>query len=149
MSQQKTDPLTGSPQTTRRVPPHPFFEFSSGQATFAECIDAIDNVGAMIALCEALKLDDNEGLTPNAALGYYWVSVMIRETIAYTSNRLTALNALQQEKYQQKAAVLSALLTTLHTLGSDKRDRFLDNTAGLMNLSRSDLDKAIRKEVKQ
>lgn len=149
MSKQKKTPSNDNPKPKRPVPPHPFFEFSKGQATFIQCIDAIDHVGSMIALCDALKLDTDNGLTPSAAFGYYWVSVMTRETVSYVSDRLVTLKNQQQEKYQQKAAFLSALLTSLPTLGRDNRDRFLNNAAARMNLTRSELDKVIRKETKQ
>ena len=76
MSKQKTIPPIDTPEPTHPIPHHPFFDFDKEQASFIDCIDAIDRVGAMIELCDFLKLDgDSEGgLTPKAAFGYYWVS---------------------------------------------------------------------------
>ncbi len=147
MSKQQKTPPNDNSKPECSVPPHPFFECSEGQATFIQCIDAIDRVGSMIALCDALKLDTDNGLTPKAAFGYYWVSVMTRETLSYVSDRMMVLDRQHKEKHQQQSEFLSALLTSLSTLGRDNRDRFLNSAAARMNLARSDLDKVIREET--
>ena len=105
----------------------------------------------MIALCDFLKLDgDSEGgLTPEAAFGFYWVSVLTRDTLAYVSDRLLELHRQQREKQQGRAACLSALFMSLPSLGGVNRDRFLNSAAARMDISRSELDRFIRKTIKK
>ena len=104
----------------------------------------------MVELCDFLNMesDTEAGLSPKAAFGYFWVLVMMRETISYVSDRLMALNRQQREKHQRKAAYLSALLMSLPTLGGVNRDRFLNSVAVNMNISRTELDQFIRKTMK-
>jgi len=151
MSEQETAPPINNPEPTCPMPRHPFFDFDNDQASFIDCIDAINRVDAMIELCDFLKLDgDSEGgLTLKAAFGYYWVSVLTRGTLCYVSDRLRVLDRQQQEKHQSKAAYLSALLKALPTLGGINYDRFLNSTAAQMDITRSDLDQFIRKEKRQ
>lgn len=139
------------PKPAQPIPRHPFFEFANDQASFIECIDAINRVESMIELCNFLNLDgDSEGgLTPRAASGYYWLSVLTRETLSYVSDRLMALNKQQREKHQGKAACLSALLMSLPSLGGVNRDRFLNSAAAQMNISRSELDQFVCKTMKR
>jgi len=139
------------PKPALPIPRHPFFEFANDQASFIECIDAINRVESMIELGNFLNLDcDSEGgLTPKAASGYYWLSVLTRETLSYVSDRLLELNKQQQEKHQGKAAYLSALLMSLPSLGGVNRDRFLNNAAAQMNISRSELDQFVGKATKR
>ena len=150
MNTRKTDAPIDNTELGRPIPNHPFFEFSKDQATFIQCMDAIDRVEAIAELCNFLKLDsDSEGgLTPKAAFGYYWISVLTRGTLSYVSGRLMDLNREQQEKHQRKAAHLSALLTSLPTLGSVNRDRFLNNAAAQMDITRSDLDQLVKDAIR-
>ena len=148
MSKQKTVSPIDNPEPARPIPRHPFFDFANDQASFIECIDAINRVEAMIELCDFLKLDSEGGLTPKATLGYYWLSVLTRGTLSYVSDRLLALHRHQQEKYQGMAAYLSALLMSLPSLGGVNRDRFLNSAAAQMDISRSELDQFVRKTTK-
>ena len=104
MSKPETAPSTDNPKPAHPIPRHPFFDFANDQASFIECIDAINRVESMIELCDFLKLDsDSEGgLTPKAAFGYYWVSVLTRGTLSYVSDRLLELNRQQREKHQKE-----------------------------------------------
>jgi hypothetical protein len=151
MSKPKTAPPIDNPKPAQPIPHHPFFEFANDQASFIECIDAINRVESMIELCNFLNLDgDSEGgLTPKAASGYYWLSVLTRETLSYVGDRLVELNRQQREKHQGKAAYLSALLRSLPSLGGVNRDRFLNNAAAQMNITRSELDQFVRKTTEK
>ncbi len=151
MSEQKTASPIDTPEPAQPIPRHPFFDFDNEHASFIDCIDAIDRIGAVIELCDFLKLDgDSEGgLTPDAAFGYYWISVLMRGTLSYVSDRLRVLDRQQQENHQSKATCLSALLKALPTLGGINHDRFLNNTAAQMDISRSELDQFIHKEKRQ
>ena len=132
------------------LPPHPFFQASKDQASFVDCIDAIDHANAVIALCDFLKLDDDHGgLSSDAAFGYYWITVLTRGTLSYVSDRLMILDRQKREKHKQESAYLSALVKSLHSLGRENRERFLNNAAGQMNIKRSALDKFVRKRAKQ
>ena len=47
------------------------------------------------------KVGDIEGgLTPKAAYGFYWISVLTRGALSYVSDRLIALNRQQKEQHQ-------------------------------------------------
>jgi hypothetical protein len=151
MTKLKTAPPIDNPKPAHPIPHHPFFEFTKDRASFIECIDAINRVESVIELCDFLKLDgDSEGgLTPKAAFGYYWVSVLTRGTLSYVSDRLMVLNRQQREKHQGKASYLSALLRALPALDSVNRDRFLNSAAAQMSITRSDLDQIIRKTTEK
>ena len=84
MSEQETASTITNPEPAQPIPRHPFFDFDNEHASFIDCIDAIDRVGAMIELCDFLKLDSESegGLTPKAAFGYYWVSVLTQGTLS-------------------------------------------------------------------
>ena len=59
-----------------------------------DCINAIARAKSMIALCDAWRLDEEEGsLLPDAAFGFYWVRVFTRNALAYTSTRLVELDS--------------------------------------------------------
>lgn len=132
------------------LPRHPFFDTPKDQASFVECIDAIDRVKAMIELCDFLELDDNRGgLSPRAAFGYYWITVLTRSTLSYVSDRLMVLDKQKTEKHKQESAYLSALVKSLHSLGRENRERFLNNASAQMNIKRSALDRFVRKKSKQ
>jgi hypothetical protein len=130
------------------IPCHPFFESAGEQASFSQCLDAIDSVNAVIELCHCLKLDsDTEGgLTPMAAYGYHWVTILMQEALAYVSDRLIMLNKQQLEEYQTKSAYLSALLTALPALDDVNCERFLDSAASQMSIARIDLDQFIHQQ---
>jgi len=146
MNTQKADiPIDSlEPEQGCVLPPHPFFQASKDQASFVDCIDAIDHVSTVIELCDFLKLDDNHGgLSSDAAFGYYWITVLMRGTLSYVSDRLATLDRQKYEDHKRDSAYLSALSNSLHTLGHDNREHFLNNTATQMNLTRLDLDKFI------
>ena len=151
MSKLKTAPPIDNPKPAQPIPQHPFFELTKDRASFIGCIDAINRVESVIELCDFLKLDsDSEGgLTPKAAFGYYWLSVLTRGTLSYVSDRLMVLNRQQREKHQGKDTYLSALLRALPALDSVNRDRFLNSAAAQMIISRTELDQFIRKTTKK
>ena len=123
------------------IPRHPFFKRSSKHASFTDCIDAIDRVKSLVELCDYLELDESRGgLSSNAAFGYYWITVLNRETLTYVSKRLRELDKGRKAKHRQDSTYMSALLKSLHTLGSENRERLLNNTAAQLNLTRPVLD---------
>lgn len=98
----------------------------------------------MIALCDALKLDEEEGgLTPDAAFGFYWVTVLTRSALAYVSARLVALDRENEEGDKQTSAYLSALSRSLSTIGPEHREHLLNHTAARLNLTRPEVDQFI------
>jgi hypothetical protein len=147
MSNEKSIPPTDRPEPAHRLPRHPFFEFTANQANFSQCLDAIDRVDAVIELCNCLKLDGDieGGLTPKAAYGYYWVTLLMRGALSYVSDRLIVLKRQQQETDRTKSACLSALLTALPALDEANSERFLDSAALQMGMTRSSLDQFIHK----
>ncbi len=129
---------TSSPHPTPR---HPFFKESGKYASFTDCIDAIDRVRSLVELCDYLELDESRGgLSSSAAFGYYWITVLNRETLNYVSKRLRELDKNRKAKHRQDSTYMSALLKSLHTLGSENRERLLNNTAAQLNLTRPVLD---------
>ena len=127
--------------TPKALPPHPFFETTKDQATFGQCIDGLHRVSAVIELCNALKLEEEHaGLPPDAAYGFYWITVMNRSALAYISNRLLALDREDKTRHQEACAHLSALYHALQTLDSENRERLLNQTATQMNATRPDID---------
>ncbi len=151
MSDEKSVSLNEHPAPASSIPCHPFFESAGQQASFSQCLDAIDSVNAVIELCHCLKLDsDTEGgLTPMATYGYHWVTVLMRGALSYVSDRLILLNRQQLEEHQTKSAYLSALLTSLPTLDEVHSERFLNSTASHMGITRSDLDRFIHNNTGQ
>ena len=140
---------TPSPEPDCVIPHHPFFDPDIDQASFIDCIDAIDRVKAMIELADALDLEDhNGGLTPNAAFGYFWTTMMTRGTLSYVSNRLVVLEKQNAEKHKLESRYLSALVRSLHSLGRGNRERLLNSVAGELNIKRSTLDEFVRKKGK-
>ena len=128
------------------VPPHPFFEAVSDPASFKDCINAIDRAGAVIELCNALKLEEEDaGLSPDAAYGFYWITVLARSALSYVSTRMVALSREDEERYGQASAHLSALFSSLPTLGHEHRERLLNQTAAQMNTSRSEVDQFVER----
>ena len=123
---------------------HPFFEAVPGQPNFTDCINAIDRARSVMALCDALKLDEEEGgLPPDAALGFYWLTVLARNALAYVSTRLVELEHEHQATHQQSSACLTALLESLQTLGGEHRERLLNQAAKQMKLTRREIDRLI------
>lgn len=104
MNKPKTVMPIDNPKPARPIPRHPFFDSGNDQASFIECIDALNRVESMIELNDYLKLDsDSEGgLTPKAAYGYYLLSGLVRETLSYVSDRLLQLNRQQGEKHEKE-----------------------------------------------
>ena len=145
MNAQKAAPLTHRPEPSHSIPRHPFFELAEDQASFSQCMDAIDSVNAVIELCNFLKLDSDieGGLTPKAAYGFYWISVLTRGTLSYVSDRLIALNKQQKEQHQAKAECLSALLAALPGLDEVNSECFLGSAAAQMGIGRDGLDRFI------
>ena len=135
MSTQKTD---------CSIPCHPFFETVIDQASFTDCINAIDRVRAVISLSDALTLDEEQGgLSPDAAFGFYWVTVLTRSALSYVSDRLVALNRENEEKHEQESAYLSALFRSLPALDGEWRERLLHLIAVQMGITRSDIEQFI------
>lgn len=152
MSTEEKHPPTDSLEVEQdcTLPRHPFFDIAKDQASFVECIDAIDRVRAVIELCDFLGLDDNHGgLSPRAAFGYYWINVLMQSTLAYVSSRLMVLNKQKTYELEQESAYLSALVKSIDCLGRENREHFLSNAAAQMNVKRSTLDKFVRKRTKQ
>jgi hypothetical protein len=147
MSDEKSVSLNEHPAPAPSIPRHPFFESAGEQASFSQCLDAIDSVNAVIELCHCLKLDgDTEGgLTPMATYGYHWVTILIQGALSYVSDRLIMLNRHQQKAHQKKSAYLSALLTSLTTLDEVDSERFLNSAASHIGITRSGLDQFIHK----
>lgn len=136
------DSAIHSPDSSCLLPRHPFFESAKEQAGFMECIDAIEYVRSIIELLDSLGWDDG-GLTPTAAAGYYQLSVMTRKSLSYVTGRLIELRLKDEEKIQQSAAYISALLLSLPVLDQGSRDRFLNSVANQMNTARSNVDRLI------
>lgn len=132
------------------LPRHPLFDTDEEQASFTDCVDAIDRVRSIIALYDFLELgEDRGGLSSDAAFGCYWINVMNRGTLSYVSDRLMDLDRQNRERRKHESGYLSALFGSLHTLGRDNRERFLNNTAAQMNITRSAVDQFVRKKTKQ
>ncbi len=128
------------------LPCHPFFETAPAQPGFAHCIDAIDRAVAVIELSRYLKLDEEEGgLSPTAAFGYYWLTEMARSALAYASRRLVQLDRRQEVADQQASACLASLCHSLPVLSRDSRECYLDQTAARMALSRRAVERYIEK----
>ena len=126
------------------LPPHPFFEAVNDPPNLTDCINAIDRAYSVIALCDALKLDEEEGgLSPDAAFGFYWVTVLTRSALSYVSTRLVALDHENKERDKQTSVYLSALSHSLPTIGSEHRERVLNHTATQLNVTRSEVDQFI------
>ncbi|MES9853632.1 MAG: hypothetical protein ABW170_17585 [Candidatus Thiodiazotropha sp. L084R] len=126
------------------LPPHPFFETVNNPPNLTDCINAIDRAYSMIALCETLKLDEEEGgLSPDAALGFYWVTVLTRSALSYVSARLVALDRENERRCKQTSAYLSALCRSLTTIGPEHRGHLLNHMATRLNVSRSEVDQFI------
>jgi hypothetical protein len=145
MSDEKSVSLNEHPAPAPSIPRHPFFESAGEQASFSQCLDAIDSVNAVIELCHCLKLDgDTEGgLTPMATYGYHWVTILMQGALAYVNDRLIVLNKQQLEEHQTTSAYLSALLASLPALDDANVERFLNRTASQMGITRSGLDRFI------
>jgi hypothetical protein len=145
MSKQDIDPPTGKINTDCAMPRHPFFETVDEQANYTDCINAIDRVRAMIDLCASLKLEEvHSGLSPDAAYGFYWITVLMESALNYVSYRLVELNSEIDGRLKQESAHLSALFNSLPTLGRVNRVRFLNHTASQMDVSRSDIEQFIK-----
>ena len=126
------------------IPCHPFFETAIDQANFTDCINAIDRVRAVISLSDALTLDEEQGgLSPDAAFGFYWVTELTRSALTYVNERLVALNRENEEKQEQESAYLSALFRSLPDLGDECRERLLHLMAVQMGITRSDIEQFI------
>lgn len=139
-------PTTASQKTNYELPPHPLFEAVNDPPNLTDCINAIDRAHSMIALCDALKLEEEEGgLTPDAAFGFYWVTVLVRSALSYVSTRLVALDHENKERDHQTSLYLSALCRSLPTIGSDHYEHLLDHTAAHLSLARSEVDQFIER----
>ena len=137
-------PTTASQKANPELPPHPFFEAVNNPPNLTDCINAIDRAHSLIALCDALKLDEEEGgLTPDAAFGFYWLTVLTRSALSYVTTRLVALERENKERDKQASLYLSALCHSLPTIGSDHYEHLLDHTAARLNLARSEVDEFI------
>ncbi|MES9863276.1 MAG: hypothetical protein ABW157_22170 [Candidatus Thiodiazotropha sp. LLP2] len=135
MSTQKTDD---------GLPSHPFFENVIDQASFTDCINAIDRVRTVISLSDALTLDEEQGgLSPDAAFSFYWVTVLTRSALSYVSDRLLALSREDEERQEQESAYPSALFNSLPALSDECRERLLHNMAAQMDITRSDIEQFI------
>ena len=98
----------------------------------------------MIALCDALKLDDDEGgLSPDAAFGFYWVTVLTRSALTYVSTRLVILGRENEGQFKQTSAYLSALSRSLPSIGPEHREHLLNHMAALLNVTRPEVDQFI------
>ncbi|MES9834416.1 MAG: hypothetical protein ABW139_19450 [Candidatus Thiodiazotropha sp. DIVDIV] len=98
----------------------------------------------MIALCDALKLDDDEGgLSPDAAFGFYWVTVLTQSALTYVSTRLVILGRENEGQFKQTSAYLSALSWSLPSIGPEHREHLLNHMAALMNVTRPEVDQFI------
>ena len=128
------------------LPPHPFFEIAIDQPNFTDCINAIDRARSVIALCDVLKLEEEEGgLSPEAAFGFYWMTVLSRSALSYVSRRLVTLNQENEEQLRQASVYLSALLHSLPTLDGESLERLLDQTAVQLDLARPEVDRFIER----
>lgn len=123
------------------VPRHPFFD---GFAPYSvlDCLDAINRIACVVDMFNHLNLgnDIDEGLSSRAADGYTWLSESVRETLVYTSRRLSALNGKRHEEAQEKARYISALLGSLSVLKNSERDIVLNAMAAQLEITRSDVD---------
>jgi hypothetical protein len=152
MIQQNCNPTTPKPPTTasqksiQEPPPHPFFETVNDPPNLTDCINAIDRAYSIIALCDALKLDEKEGgLSPDATFGFYWVTVLVRSALSFVSARLVALDHESKERDNQTSLYLSALCRSLPSIGSDHYEQLLDHTAARLSLARSEVDQFIER----
>jgi hypothetical protein len=135
-------------KTDSTLPRHPFFETVIDQANFTDCINAIDRVRAVTALCDALTLDEEHGgLSTDAAFGFYWATVLTRSALSYVSDRLVVLNRESEEKHERESAYITALLNSLPTLSQACRERLLNHTAYQMDVSRPDVDQFIKDQI--
>ena len=101
---------------------------------------------AVIELSHHLDLDEEEGgLSPNAAHGYYWLTEMARSALAYASRRLVQLQRQQQDADRQASACLASLCRSLPVLSRDNRECYLDQTAAHIGLTRRAVDRYIEK----
>lgn len=123
------------------MPSHPFFKYTQGQADLYQCRDAIDHVGALIELCTHLDLggETHGSLSPRAALGHYWVSTLVVDTLDYTRDRIIELDGEQQLKASLKTECLSIIVDSLQTLSDEDRERVLNSVMSKMGVSRSEL----------
>jgi hypothetical protein len=144
------EPTIDSPDTDCSLPCHPLFRYSTGQASFGECIEAIDHVTGIIELFDFLELHDNRGgLSTNALHGFYWINVMTRSALSYASERLTVLNKQVAEDHWQESVCLSALATSLQMLDRDSSERLLDSAAARMKITRPALDNIVGEKASQ
>jgi hypothetical protein len=130
------------------IPCHPFFETIIDQANFTDCINAIDRVVSVIALCNALKLDEEQGvLSSDAAFGYYWVTILMRSALSYVRDRLVTLNRENEEKQEQESAYISSLFSSLSVLSDECRERLLERAALQMDVTQSDVGRFIENKI--
>ncbi|MES9859796.1 MAG: hypothetical protein ABW157_12890 [Candidatus Thiodiazotropha sp. LLP2] len=126
------------------LPPHPFFETVNDPPNLTDCINAIDITYSVIALCDALKLDDDKGgMSPDAAFGFYWVTVLTRSALAYVSARLVALDRENKGWCKQTSAYLSALSRSLPSIGPEHHEHLLNQLVALLNVTRPEVDQFI------
>lgn len=132
-------------ETPCAIPSHPFFKYTEGQPDIYQCRDAIDHASALIELCNHLDLDSEThgGLSPRAAIGYYWVSTLALDTLDYTRDRIVELDSEQQLQSELKTECLSTIVESLQTLGDEDRERVFDDVAVQMELSRSELTELV------
>ena len=132
------------PLTDQDLLRHPFFEGVPGQPKVTDCINAIDRARSVMALCDALQLDEEAGgLSPDAAFGFYWLTVLARNALAYVGSRLIEWDRENQTKHQQASALLSALLDALPAHGDEHRECVLNQAAAQMMLTRPEIDRMI------
>lgn len=148
MNTQPNKPTNDDQETNFELPSNPLFRSPSGHASFGECIEAIGHVNEVIELFDFLELDDSRGgLSLNASNGFYWINLMMRGALSYISERLTVLNKQVAEDHWQESICLSALATSLETLGRENHERFLNGVAAQMKISRPELDNFVREKA--
>ncbi len=146
MSQSKKHKSKGRTQARPQVPSHPLFELSGREASFIECVDAIDRVSSVIELYNFLGqgADSGQELSPRAESAYWKLLRMLCESLGYISDRLMVLHREQGHTKRRDAEYLQALLSALPTLGTVNRDRYLNRVAAQLDISRSVVDQYIR-----
>lgn len=119
---------------------HPFFDTADPPSSL-DCLDAIDRMASVVELFCHLKLDSEEGgLSPAAVSGYLWLSETLKETLLYTSRRLSRIAQRRGEDDREKAMYETALLESLSELDDADRGYVLNAMAARLGITRPEVD---------
>jgi len=85
------------------LPRHPFFDNTNKQASFIDCIDALNRIRDMLIVCDYLQagMSAEEGISPNVVAGHYWLPSSMQDTLRYISQRLLVLHRRESDKRGQ------------------------------------------------